>query len=69
LHKRKNRDRFRALALAAGASEPDGFADAFTILLEGTLVHDRDDAVSVVRPSVHALVALHLPTGDQAKGA
>ena len=64
-HWRKCRDQFRSLAGRAGAPDPDVFADHFTILLQGTLVlrhvHDRNDAASVVRPAVVALVNQHIP--------
>jgi len=59
-HKVKNRDLFRDLAQAAGASDPDAFADQYTALVEGTLVlrqvHHRNDAASVIRPAVEALM-------------
>jgi len=62
-HKRDNRDAWRDLAVAAGATEPEKFADCYTALFEGTLilrqVHDRDDAARVVRPAVEALMATH----------
>ena len=68
VHKRKNRDHFRMLAARAGANDPDTFADQFTILLEGTLmlrhVHDRDDAVTVVRPAVVNLIDTHIPHAE-----
>jgi len=64
-HKRKNRDFFRDLAAAAGATEPEAFADHYTALVEGTLVlrqvHGRDDAARVVKPAVESLVAQALP--------
>jgi AcrR family transcriptional regulator len=59
-HKRKTRDFFRDLAVAAGAADPESFADRYTALLEGTLVlrqvHGRDDAAKVIKPAVVALV-------------
>lgn len=65
-HKRKNRDRFCELAAAAGATDPEAFADQFTALVEGTLVlrqiHGRDDAARVIKPAAVALVAQHLPS-------
>jgi AcrR family transcriptional regulator len=64
-HKRKNRDFFRDLALAAGAAEPEAFADQYTALVEGTLVlrqiHGRDDAARVIKPAAQALIEQHLP--------
>jgi AcrR family transcriptional regulator len=64
-HKRKNRDFFRDLAAAAGATDPESFADQYTALVEGTLVlrqvHGRDDAARVIKPAVESLVAQALP--------
>jgi hypothetical protein len=64
-HKRKNRDLFRDLARAAGAADPESFADRYTALVEGTLVlrqvHGRDDAAKVIKPAVESLVAEALP--------
>lgn len=59
-HKRKNRDYFRDLAAAAGARDPESFADQYTVLVEGTLilrqVHGRDDAARAIRPVVERLI-------------
>jgi len=68
-HKRANRDGWRDLARAAGATDPESFADLYTALFEGTLVlrhvHGRDDAVAVIRPAVHALLTDHgVPVPD-----
>jgi AcrR family transcriptional regulator len=67
-HKRKNRDYFRDLAAAAGAADPESFADRYTALVEGTLVlrqvHGRDDAARVIKPAVEWLVAEALPAED-----
>jgi AcrR family transcriptional regulator len=64
-HKRRNRDLFRDLAAAAGAANPESFADRYTALVEGTLVlrqvHGRDDAAQVIKPAVQWLVAEALP--------
>ncbi len=64
-HKRKNRDFFRDLAAAAGAADPESFADQYTALVEGTLVlrqvHGRDDAAKVIKPAVESLVSEALP--------
>jgi AcrR family transcriptional regulator len=63
-HKRKHRDGFRDLAQAAGAADPEAFADQYAALIEGTLilrqVHGRNDAARVVRPAVEALIEKHL---------
>lgn len=73
-HKRKTRDCFRDLAAAAGAAEPEEFADRYTALVEGTLVlrqvHGRDDAAKVIKPAVAALLAEALPnaSSDSASG-
>jgi len=62
-HKRASRDGWRDLARAAGAADSESFADQYTALVEGTLVlrqvHDRDDAATVIRPAVEALMASH----------
>lgn len=59
-YKRKSREFFRDLATAAGANDPDAFADQYTALVEGTLilrqVHGRDDAARVIKPTVAALL-------------
>ena len=64
-HKRKNRDFFRDLAAAAGADDPESFADRYTALVEGTLVlrhvHGRDDAARVIKPAVEAMLVDLLP--------
>ena len=64
-HKRKNRDFFRDLAAAAGAANPESFADRYTALVEGTLVmrqvHGRDDAAKVIKPAIESLVAEAFP--------
>lgn len=68
-HKRKNRDFFRDLAAAAGALDPESFADQYTALIEGTLilrqVHGRDDAARTIRPAVERLISESIdgPTG------
>lgn len=71
-HKRKSRDHFRTLAAAAGARDPEAFADRFTALLEGTLVlrqvHDRSDAVRVIRPAVEQLIAAELGASSSSQG-
>lgn len=60
-HKRKSRDLFRDLAISAGLTDPERFADQYTALVEGTLVlrqvHGRNDAARVIKPAVEALVA------------
>jgi AcrR family transcriptional regulator len=62
-HKRAARDGFRDLAAAAGAADPEAFADVYTMLFEGTLilrqVHGRNDAARAARPAVQALFARH----------
>jgi AcrR family transcriptional regulator len=64
-HKRQHRNGFRDLARAAGASDPEAFADQYAALVEGTLilrqVHGRNDAARVVRPAAEALIDKHLP--------
>jgi AcrR family transcriptional regulator len=62
-HKRAARDLVRDLARAAGAEDPELFADTYTLLFEGTLVlrqvHDRDDAARVARPVLERLIDAH----------
>jgi AcrR family transcriptional regulator len=64
-HKRDNRDVARDLAAAAGARDPETFADVYTMLVEGTLVlrqvHLRDDAARLARPVVERLLAESIP--------
>ena len=64
-HKRSSRDWMRDLAKAAGAGDPESFADSYTVLFEGALVlrqvHDRDDAARAVRPMIEQLLETHLP--------
>ncbi len=71
-HKRRTRDHFRNLAAKAGASNPDDFADQFTILVDGTLVlrhvHGRDDAAQVARPAVLELIERHMPAARAKRG-
>ena len=63
-HKRAARDTVAAIAQRGGASDPGAFADAYTLVFEGTLVlrqvHDRDDAARLARPVIAALVEQHL---------
>ena len=65
LHKRKNRDHFLALAQKAGATDPEVFADLYTVILEGTLVlrhvHDRDDAARIMKPRVMEIIDQWIP--------
>lgn len=64
-HKKKTRSAIRDMAAQAGASDPEAFADQFTILLEGTLllrhVHERNDAARVAMPTVRALLDRFIP--------
>ena len=68
-HKRKARDHWRDLALAAGAEAvgAETFADCFAALVEGALVlrqtQGRNDAARVVRPAVEQLLRHYLPDG------
>ena len=63
-HKRAARNAFAAMAQRAGVRDAEAFADAYTLIFEGTLVlrqvHDRDDAARLARPVVAALVEQHL---------
>ena len=66
-HKRRTRDQFRDLIVAAGADPADaeGIADCYTALFEGALIlrqtHGRNDAARVVRPAAEQLLRAHLP--------
>lgn len=70
-HKRATRDGFRNLAEAAGARDPEAFADQYTLLLEGTLVlrqvHGRNDAARLGLGAVQALMDHHMPVKRTAK--
>lgn len=59
--KRKSREEFRDLAVAAGIADAEMFADQYTALVEGTLVmrqiHGRNDAAKVIKPAVETLLA------------
>jgi AcrR family transcriptional regulator len=70
-HKRHVRNVFRDLARAAGAKDPETFADLFTIAVEGTLVlrqvHDRDDAAAVARRLAEQLVEQFIPKPKKPK--
>ena len=50
---------------AAGAKDPEAFADVYTMLVEGTLilrqVHLRNDAAKLARPVVEKLLADSIP--------
>ncbi len=62
--KRKSREEFRDLAVAAGIADPEMFADQYTALVEGVLVmrqiHGRNDAAKVIKPAVETLLAQRL---------
>jgi AcrR family transcriptional regulator len=64
-HKRANRDGARDLAASAGVTDPDVFADVYTMLVEGTLVlrqvHGRNDAARLARPVVERLLNEAIP--------
>ena len=66
-YKRRARDHWQNLALAAGATAPSAetFADCYSALIEGALVlrqtQGRDDAARAIRPAVEHLVAAYLP--------
>jgi len=64
-HKKRNRDAWRDAAKAAGARDPETFADQYTMLVEGTLVlrqvHGRNDAALIARKLAAALVDEHIP--------
>jgi AcrR family transcriptional regulator len=63
-HKVAARDDIRDMAKAAGATQPEVFADLYTTVLEGTLilrqVHGRDEAARISRPVIERLIAEHI---------
>ena len=69
-HKKKMREGVRDIAIEADAEDPEGFADQFTILVEGTFllrhVHDRNDAARVAMPTVRALIDSFIPASRAA---
>ncbi|HYO10474.1 MAG TPA: TetR/AcrR family transcriptional regulator [Tepidisphaeraceae bacterium] len=64
-HKKQSRMNYRDLARAAGAADPEQFADLYTLLVEGTLilrqVHGRDDAAVVAKRLAQQLIEQHVP--------
>jgi len=73
-YRRRSRDGFRNLAIAAGAdaAAAETFADCFAAIVEGALImrqtHGRNDAARVVRPAVEQLVRAYLPNVPEAAG-
>lgn len=69
-HKKKTRNAVRDLAARAGATDPEVFADQFTILMEGTFllrhVHERNDAAKVALPTVRSLIDAFIPAEQAA---
>jgi AcrR family transcriptional regulator len=65
-HKRKARDGFRDLAQAAGAEDPETFADRYAMLFEGTLimrhVYHRNDAARMAKTMAQKLLEEFIPT-------
>jgi AcrR family transcriptional regulator len=63
--KRKGRDAVSALARQAGSSDPEAFADAYALLLEGALsmrqVMGRKSAAALALPLVDELLERYLP--------
>lgn len=66
-YKRRARDGWRELAAAAGAADPDTFADLYATLVEGTMimrhVHGRNDAARVTKPLAERLIEQYVPAG------
>ena len=68
-HRRKGRDHWRDLAVAAGAvaAGAETFADCYTAMVEGALIlrqtHGRNDAARVMRPVVEQLIGTYLNQG------
>ena len=65
--KRKSRNNWRDLALAAGATAANAetFADCYSALVEGSMIlrqtHGRNDAAKAVKPAVEVLIRTYLP--------
>jgi len=65
-HKRNNRNHWRDLAQAAGASPQaaEAFADCFTAMVEGAFIlrqtQNRNDAARVLRPAVEQLLSTYI---------
>lgn len=70
-HKKKIRDQWRDLAIAAGAdaTAAETFADCFAALIEGALIlrqtQGRNDAARAVRPAVEQLISTYLPCATE----
>lgn len=64
-YKVRVRDRYCELAKAAGATDPEQFADRYAMLLEGTLVmrhvHHRNDAAKLAKGMAEQLVEEFIP--------
>jgi AcrR family transcriptional regulator len=56
-HKRGVRARFRELAREAGASQPDGLADALILLMDGAYMAARAYGASPASPAAHLAAA------------
>ena len=71
-HMHRSREHYARLASRAGAEDPEGLADHYTALLEGTLVLrqvlGRDDAARVMKPLVERLLADRLPPAAPERG-
>jgi AcrR family transcriptional regulator len=72
-HKVRTRHQFRDLALQAGATDAERFADLFAMLVEGTLimrhVHHRNDAARVARSEAERLVREFIPSRPRQRTA
>lgn len=64
-HKLRTRDFFRDLARKAGATDPETFADLYTLQFEGTLimrqVYGRNEAARLARTAVEGLLERFCP--------
>lgn len=73
-YKRRGRNAWRDVALAAGAeaATAEVFADCYTALIEGALAlrhtQARNDAAKAIRPAVEQLIATYLPGATAAVG-
>lgn len=67
-HKHKTRDEIAAAASKLGAKDPDGFANQYMLIIEGTLilrqVHGNNNAARLAKPMAQKLLDEHLPAAS-----
>lgn len=71
VHKQRTRDSFAQQARDAGATDPERFADLFSLLIEGTLimrhVYSRNDAAKIARVMAEQLMDEYIPKRPKQK--